>query len=66
LQQQNFSLSALNKRDQGADPFGTKPPSAPQLPKPEAPPAPTKAFDDLDFAAIAVAFDWESKRQLAA
>lgn len=32
LQQQNYSLAALNKRDQGADPFGTAPKPAPAPP----------------------------------
>lgn len=40
LQQQNFSLEALAKRDAGDDPFGTAKPVAPP-----APPAP-KAFDE--------------------
>jgi HK97 family phage portal protein len=42
LQQQNFSLSALDKRDSGTDPFGTaKPPAAPMAhPSPAAEPPP--------------------------
>jgi HK97 family phage portal protein len=37
MQQQSFSLAALNKRDQQADPFGTaQPPAAPALPAPSA------------------------------
>lgn len=34
LQQQNYSLSALAKRDQGADPFGAAKPAAPAAPAP--------------------------------
>ena len=37
LQQQEFSLEALNKRDQGPDPFGKNTPSAPALPAPSEP-----------------------------
>lgn len=51
LQQQNFSLAALAKRDAQDDPFGkVAPPGAPQLPKPandEAPPA-----DDEEAASM--------------
>jgi HK97 family phage portal protein len=39
LQQQNYSLEALAKRDAGADPFGTAAPA----PEPEEPPDPTQA-----------------------
>ena len=34
LQQQNYSLEALDKRDSQADPFGTAAPAAPALPAP--------------------------------
>ena len=49
LQQQNFSLEALAKRDSGADPFGaSKPPAAPAAePAPAA--APVKAIEDADL-----------------
>lgn len=51
MQQQNFSLPALAKRDAQADPFGTTPPPAPAVPAPQsqkalpagAPAAPTRA-----------------------
>ncbi len=40
IQQQNYSLAAIAKRDATADPFGTaKPPPAPPAPAPAAPPA---------------------------
>ncbi|MEO8753126.1 MAG: phage portal protein, partial [Casimicrobiaceae bacterium] len=46
LQQQNYSLAALAKRDSGDDPFGTAKP--PALPAPEsAVPPPTKAIREL-------------------
>ncbi len=37
LQQQNFSLAALARRDASANPFGTATPSPASLPKPDAP-----------------------------
>jgi len=43
LQQQNYSLTALAKRDTSADPFGTAKPPAPPAPAPAAPPAPDPA-----------------------
>lgn len=44
LQQQNYSLAALAKRDAQEDPFGTKtPPAAPALPAPEEKPDPEEA-----------------------
>lgn len=44
LQQQNYSLAALDKRDSAADPFATNAPAgAPALPAPGAPPAPALA-----------------------
>jgi hypothetical protein len=36
LQQQNFSLEALAKRDQKPDPFAADKPAAPAAPKPKA------------------------------
>jgi len=60
LQQQNFSLAALNKRDQGADPFGTNKP-------PAGPPAASDGTQDPaaeDVAATAQLAAWELKRQL--
>jgi len=55
LQQQNFSLEALAKRDSGDDPFGAKPapaapvPAVPQLPAPD----PEKAIAAFTKAMIA-------------
>jgi HK97 family phage portal protein len=37
LQQQNYSLAALDKRDQGDDPFGTSSPAAPPAAGPDEP-----------------------------
>lgn len=45
LQQQNYSIAALDKRDTGADPFGTAKPLAPTMPA--APPAPAKEFEAI-------------------
>jgi HK97 family phage portal protein len=59
LQQQNYSLAALNKRDQGADPFATN--------KPPAGPAASNGTQDPgaeDVAATAQLAAWELKRQL--
>lgn len=53
LQQQNYSLEALSKRDAGPDPFGTaaKTPSPqPQLPPP---PAPQKALSPAEIELLA-------------
>jgi len=53
LQQQNFSLAALAKRDAQDDPFGkVAPPGTPQLPKPAddtPPPDEEAAMDDDDI-----------------
>jgi HK97 family phage portal protein len=47
LQQQNYSLSALDKRDTGEDPFGKKPAPTPAAPPvPPVPPEPSKAAHD--------------------
>jgi HK97 family phage portal protein len=48
MQQQNFSLEALSKRDAGDDPFGTKAAAAP--PATGADPAPEPDDDELDDA----------------
>ena len=45
LQQQNYSLEALNKRDSKADPFAAKPATPPALPKPA-----TNANDEVPKA----------------
>jgi HK97 family phage portal protein len=64
LQQQNYSLAALAKRDAQADPFASKAPSLPPAPpaadggSPEPPPPPAKEFD---AAALAQLFAWELK-----
>jgi phage portal protein BeeE len=58
LQQQNYSLEALAKRDAQADPFASRAPSAPP------PPPVPKAADDLDEQAIGVIAAWELKSQL--
>jgi len=48
LQQQNYSLAALAKRDSSADPFGKTPAAAPTpAPVPPVGPDPTKAIQDL-------------------
>lgn len=57
LQQQNYSLAALNKRDTGTDPFAAKTPT----PTP-APVEPVKAFDAVAVGQMAA---WELKSQLA-
>jgi HK97 family phage portal protein len=60
LQQQNYSLSALNKRDTQADPFAPKtPPTPPQPPNSSGgPPNPA------DAAAIAQLASWQLKAEL--
>ncbi len=58
LQQQNFSLEALAKRDALPDPFAGKTPvAAPAAPKQEESPVPTpeRAFDAEDFEALLAA-----------
>jgi HK97 family phage portal protein len=60
LQQQNYSLAALAKRDAQDDPFASKTPAAPPQPpqdNPSAPP-PVKETDD---AVLAQLFAWELK-----
>ena len=55
LQQQNYSLEALAKRDAADDPFGTaKPPEPTAPPEPGAPEADDKAF------AAAIEKHWEA------
>jgi HK97 family phage portal protein len=61
LQQQNYSLAALAKRDTQADPFA---PKTPALPPPAAAPAAADAAAApaaADLAAIAQLFAWELK-----
>lgn len=62
LQQQNYSVAALAKRDSQADPFASKNPALP------APPPAAKSMDgdgDLDAAAISQMASWELKSLLA-
>jgi HK97 family phage portal protein len=66
MQQQNYSLPALAKRDATADPFkqsNTPPPSA--APPPPAPPPPAKEIDPDELAAISQLANWELRRFLA-
>jgi HK97 family phage portal protein len=58
LQQQNYSLAALNKRDTQADPFAS---NAPALPVPDE----DVPDDEDDAVAMAQLFAWEFKSQLA-
>lgn len=51
LQQQNYSLEALAKRDAGDDPFATNPP--PPKPAPDAPPDP-----GLDKSLLVQSYTW--------
>lgn len=52
LQQQNFSLAALAKRDAQDDPFGTNAPAAAAPPKPGSEPAAANDDDAADEAAV--------------
>ncbi len=56
MQQQNYSIQALAKRDAGPDPFATTPPPAPAAPAPQPPaalpPAPAAKGLDVDWAAV--------------
>lgn len=49
MQQQNYSLEALSKRDAQADPFGSMPPMPP-MPPPKPEPEPEKDYDYTEFA----------------
>lgn len=62
LQQQNYSLAALDKRDSQADPFASRSPAAP------APPPAAKDFElpDEDFLASAQFAAWALKSHLSA
>ena len=55
LQQQNYSLEALNKRDALADPFAPAPPAAPPAP----PAAAQAAVDAEEMAAVSQLANWE-------
>lgn len=52
VQQQNFSLEALAKRDAGPDPFGSKPPSPPPEPKIVEPPDASKMLNPARVKSI--------------
>jgi HK97 family phage portal protein len=67
LQQQNYSLEALAKRDAQADPFApAKPPEPPPAPEPPAP-APDEAdkIDEEEMAAVSQLANWELRTFLA-
>jgi len=71
LQQQNYSLEALAKRDAQADPFApAKPPTPPAPPTPpppaDPPPAQDIEVDEADLAAITVLANWELRKFLQA
>lgn len=57
LQQQNYSLEALSKRDKQEDPFGTAKPAALPAPKPQE-------EDDIDEAAKSQFARWEMQKAL--
>jgi phage portal protein BeeE len=60
LQQQNYSLEALAKRDAGADPFGTAKPAAP--PPAEPPPDQvTNAEADIAFTTAWMNHRWSGR-----
>lgn len=63
MQQQNYSLEALNKRDTGADPFASKAPPAQAAPT--SPANDNKATDE-EIAAAKVVAAWKLKSLLAA
>lgn len=62
MQQQNYSIEALNKRDSQEDPFGTAPPPAPE-PETDDEEDP---IDEQDLEAQAQLAAWELKALLAA
>lgn len=63
LQQQNFSLAALNKRDSQPDPFGkTAPAPAMAAPAPAPEPAPSKAVVDSMFQDLLVSLEKYGER----
>jgi HK97 family phage portal protein len=65
LQQQNYSLEALAKRDALPDPFATAKPPAPTPPPPANPPADSDA-DVEELAAMTVLANWELRKFLTA
>jgi HK97 family phage portal protein len=71
LQQQNFSLEALSKRDALADPFApAKPPApptptSPTPPPPDDDPEPEKQFNTEELVAMTELANWELRRFLA-
>ena len=62
LQQQNFSLAALAKRDAQADPFAPNTPAAP----PASAPAPAAGMSAADLAAAKQVAAWKLRALLAA
>lgn len=52
LQQQNYSLEALAKRDAQADPFASKTPVIPKPPEPPQLPPPAKQLDDDEIETL--------------
>lgn len=63
LQQQNYSLAALAKRDAQADPFAGKNPAAP--PAPASDQAPPPAPKSIDMAGVATLFGGARERKAA-
>lgn len=63
LQQQNYSLAALNKRDTQADPFAPKQPATPPTP-PAPPPSADDGTDPEADAATAQLAGWLMKDEL--
>jgi HK97 family phage portal protein len=67
LQEQNFSLAALAKRDAQADPWASKTPApAPAPPAANDAMAPAKQMDDEQIAAMKNIARWGAKSMLAA
>jgi phage portal protein BeeE len=63
LQQQNYSLAALSKRDSGPDPFG-KATAKPAEPSIQAPPEPTPIKEADQTDAMMAALFRKSPREL--
>lgn len=66
LQQQNYSLAALAKRDAQADPFGTAKPAAPAPAEPPAPPADAGAKFLADMAEFELALTRKMRDEIEA
>jgi HK97 family phage portal protein len=68
MQQQNFSLAALAKRDAQDDPFSSNKPPTPAASSPPETPPPVRSLDVDDpdeLAAITTLANWELRRFLA-